>query len=1571
MAPRSSLLLKPEVRAELERDLRKTHALSGPWDLVLISGDLTSTGTGREFELLDATLDSLWDVFRSLGSEPCLLVVPGNHDCMPVRHGIRYPVEQLRAEFRTGTDASSDLVKHMKGAFAPFSEWFADWRRLHAMPGLRDFRAGLLPGDFVATLERDGTKVGIVGFNSIFRGDLRADDGNLCEVHLEQVEHAMGVSAEDWARAHDLVLMLTHHPPRKLNPGPLARIQEALTPPSGLLLYLCGSLYDELATPSLLVNAAPSLFGQATTTRGRAGYIAGRIDLEEQQWGVRLLPRMALATKGRLLLGPDERCEPDEWLEAPLDALRGQSLVTPSMSAMESLPWREARGVSTARLDGRLRSALRVSPPAPMERGPPGVALRKVLETGGRRIGSVAWSSSGDALGVGFSDGHLLWWSVGEDAPQWVGRAHESECVGVCFSPDGETLASRSRQNIRLWMSDGRQLKTPQRMQGRGSLLGWSSKGRLAAEVAGDALQLWNDQTWAPSHSLLPRHGPYGLSWSPDGRRLVCAGDRAAGGALSVWDISDDGQSVVESFLLDDVDALDVAWMPGTSRVAVAGRDGNVYVVDLQDDPVENRVLEGHTDAVASVAFSFDGQLLASRSLEGLIRLFRTDTWEPVAQFGQAVARPWSYMGLTFSPRSHVLAVPGPDGRNIGFWGLDLAVILGAPTPSPTVHEVSAKVVLVGEGRAGKSCLALRLVKDEYQELESTHGMRFWTLPMAPATPDNPRREIILWDLGGQSEYRLVHQLFLRESSVALMVMEPGRGAPAVEEVEGWEQRLRVQPGGQRIRRLLVGTKVDTPESPVDGPALEGLARRLDPSLSYVLTSAKNGQGISELKRRLDDTIDWKSLEQVSRPELFQRLRQLVLRRRQEKRVVMSFWDLESELRREVGGPFDFAALEAVVGHLTRQGFVADTRMAGGTRMLILEVEQIERYAGSLIVAARDNPHGVPALEERKVLAPDMTFPRLRSEDRLPEDQEATVLNCVIKLMLEHGICLRHEGRLIFPSLFRATEARAGVEFAHAISLHYDFLGPIDNIYASLICAIALAKRFGVMRLWESRAEFGQAGHNSVGVRRSQVKRESAKERARLDVYFDTGTNQTTRELFVGFVEEHLREHGVDVLERLSITCVCGRVFSDEVVRGRLLQDKWDVGCEMCDRRIPITRSAQQVQASDPEQRMRLVALREDVDARRVESINETGTVVTRAKRLRSSQEQPIRILHLSDLHITAGDDPIGLLQPLAADLQQRSEDLSVEQLDYLVVSGDITQRATPEEFMKAYEFISALLKRFSLTPERCIIVPGNHDLSWEPEVYTWRAKRHVDMHKYPEDSVLKQGQGYLVRDEAKYPERFKNFSKHFYESLFLKEYPLKAEEQCIPLLFSETRLQFLAMNSAWQIDEYHQNHSSISSSALSRGLDRAELDLHEARKSGDLPENTPVLRLAVCHHPITGNEKIQEDAFVERLGQQDFGVFLHGHVHEERADLLNPHVPHRSLHVIGAGSFGASARERPESTPRLYNLLEVQQDLQSLRVHTRHQRKHGGPWEGRAVWPSEKPTDKRTYYDILRPRLK
>ncbi|MBN3948066.1 MAG: leucine-rich repeat domain-containing protein [Nostoc sp. NMS7] len=100
-----------------------------------------------------------------------------------------------------------------------------------------------------------------------------------------------------------------------------------------------------------------------------------------------------------------------------------------------------------------------------------------------------------------------------------------------------------------------------------------------------------------------------------------------------------------------------------------------------------------------------------------------------------------------------------------------------------TLNE--AKLILVGEGEVGKSCLLGALGGDEWVEgRPTTHGIEI--KPVILTDPDSGT-EITLngWDFGGQRVYRPTHQLFFSAPAVYLVVWKPREG-PQQGFVKEW-----------------------------------------------------------------------------------------------------------------------------------------------------------------------------------------------------------------------------------------------------------------------------------------------------------------------------------------------------------------------------------------------------------------------------------------------------------------------------------------------------------------------------------------------------------------------------------------------------------------------------------------------------------------------------------------------------------------------------------------------------------------------------------------------------------------
>ncbi|WP_236507636.1 COR domain-containing protein, partial [Tychonema sp. BBK16] len=96
--------------------------------------------------------------------------------------------------------------------------------------------------------------------------------------------------------------------------------------------------------------------------------------------------------------------------------------------------------------------------------------------------------------------------------------------------------------------------------------------------------------------------------------------------------------------------------------------------------------------------------------------------------------------------------------------------------PNATEELNEAKLLIVGEGEAGKTTLANKLLNPNYQlkKLEpATEGIDVlsWEFPQANGKPFR----VHLWDFGGQEIYHATHQFFLTERSLYVLLVDNRR----------------------------------------------------------------------------------------------------------------------------------------------------------------------------------------------------------------------------------------------------------------------------------------------------------------------------------------------------------------------------------------------------------------------------------------------------------------------------------------------------------------------------------------------------------------------------------------------------------------------------------------------------------------------------------------------------------------------------------------------------------------------------------------------------------------------------
>jgi hypothetical protein len=318
--------LWPNIREEFFRDLEKLHRKAGPWDLVLFTGDFVQKGGADEFQKLNDLFVELWGHLRGLGSTPFLLGVPGNHDLVrpdPAKAAVvalrtSWADDQVQDEF--WKKPGSDYRKVVQKAFKNYDSWWD----AHTRPRLDSHRTGLLPGDFSATLEKDGVRLGVVGLNTTFLQLQGCDYEGKLALSPQQFHQACGGDGAAWVRGHQVCLLLTHQPPHWLTPESRRDLYGEVARPGRFAAHLFGHMHEP-SVRTLAQGGADarrewqgcSLFGLEEWGEGKKqrlhGYAAGRIEVAGDQGTIRQWPRRAVRHQAEHLhIVPDPSCSLEE-----------------------------------------------------------------------------------------------------------------------------------------------------------------------------------------------------------------------------------------------------------------------------------------------------------------------------------------------------------------------------------------------------------------------------------------------------------------------------------------------------------------------------------------------------------------------------------------------------------------------------------------------------------------------------------------------------------------------------------------------------------------------------------------------------------------------------------------------------------------------------------------------------------------------------------------------------------------------------------------------------------------------------------------------------------------------------------------------------------------------------------------------------------------------------------------------------------------------------------------------------------------------------------------------------------
>lgn len=258
------------------------------------------------------------------------------------------------------------------------------------------------------------------------------------------------------------------------------------------------------------------------------------------------------------------------------------------------------------------------------------------------------------------------------DQPPLILPGNGSLIFAVAFSPNSHWLAVGDGSN-KIYIRETDNLsKQPLVLSGHSDwveTLAFSPDGEWLASGSMDkSVRVWRSEDWNAAPQVLETEAEViTLAFSPDNQHL------AVGVDTETWIYDLNALSAAPLKLKDHTNFISaLAFSPDGNKLASGSWDNTIHLWNTQKWDAAPVILQGHADQINGLAFSSDGKWLASASADQTARLWSLSRLEatPLVLGGYNDEA----QSLAFSPDAQWLAVSSLDGT-VRLWMMDLEKI--------------------------------------------------------------------------------------------------------------------------------------------------------------------------------------------------------------------------------------------------------------------------------------------------------------------------------------------------------------------------------------------------------------------------------------------------------------------------------------------------------------------------------------------------------------------------------------------------------------------------------------------------------------------------------------------------------------------------------------------------------------------------------------------------------------------------------------------------------------------------------------------------------------------------------